>query len=179
MTETIYRSFGGWGEEKHKIIIDRKYWRSEMNNWRETIDKYVVYGDETYSCYVDTDDLYIGEEKSLLSSFSSYETIIEPQDGVGFYFFFHPIEHLDKCPLISRIALWGEGEYFLNLELKDVEGVGSSDEEIFQYAKKTVDDWFAGKIEDNEDGTHIKPSEKLLNFLYALVAYYCGLMVRK
>lgn len=147
---------------------------------RKVIDQYFIDGDDSYECYVKTCGFYKGEEKELLCSISSYYNFIEPgyhdaPDSVSFEFYVHPIEHLDKCPSISREAICYCGEFSMVLEITDI----TKRNDVYEAAKKKVDRWLAGLDLEDDDGQFMKPSEKTLNFLYALVAYYYGVMQKK
>lgn len=140
---------------------------------RRVIDQYFIDGDDSYECHVQTNDSYQGKKEELLCSISAYNITIEPPENVCIYFYVHPIEELDKCPVISREAIYGGGEFFLVLELDEVGA------DPYALAKNKVNKWLAGEEPDNDDGQYIKLSEKTLNFLYALVAYYYGVMKKR
>lgn len=140
---------------------------------RKVIDQYFIDGDDSYECHVPTNDIYQGEKEELCCSISSYQINIEPPEDICIYLYVHPIEELDDCPVISRAALFQEGEFFLCLCSDEV------GDDSYTTAKNKVDRWLAGEEEDNEDGQYIKLSEKTLNFLYSLVGYYYAVMKRK
>lgn len=140
---------------------------------RRVIDQYFIDGDDSYECRVQTNDMYQGEKEELRCSISAYNITIERPEHICIYLYVHPIEELDKCPVISREAIYGGGEFFLLLELDEV------DADPYALAKNKVDRWLAGEEPDNDDGQYIKLSEKMLNFLYALVAYYYAVMKKK
>ena len=140
---------------------------------RNVIDQYFIDGDDSYECYVQTNDMYQGEKEELRCSISAYNITIERPEYIWIYFYVHPIEELDKCPVISREAIYGGGEFFLLLEPGEVGA------DLYALAKNKVNKWLAGEEPDNDDGQYIKLSEKTMNFLYALVAYYYGVMQKK
>lgn len=156
-----------------------------QDEMRKIIDQYFIDGDDSYECRVRTNDLYMGDEKELLCSISSYVVSIEPghnftSDSVGLVFYVHPKECLNKCPPISREAIDLTGEFSMTLELNDI----VDERLVYERAKEKVDAWLTGTWsygidKDDDDGKHMKPSEKTLNFLYALVAYYYGVMKKK
>jgi hypothetical protein len=140
---------------------------------RKVIDQYFIDGDDSYECYVQTNDMYQGEKEELRCSISAYNITIERPEHICIYFYVHPIEELDKCPVISREAVYGGGEFFIWLEPDEV------GDDTYALAKSKIAKWLAGEEPDNDDGQYIKLSEKTMNFLYALVAYYYGVMQKK
>ena len=156
------------------MIPDKTYKSPE--ELREIIDQFFIDGDDSYECSVKSN---IKDVDELRSSISSYFVDLEPGyntevDSIRFIFYVHPTEHLDICPKISREALYLCGEFSITLEITDI----TRDDEVCLVAKNKVDRWLAGQDED-DDGQYIKLSEKTLNFLYALVAYYYGVMKKK
>lgn len=140
---------------------------------RRVIDQYFIDGDDSYECRVKTNDMYQGEKEELRCSISAYNITIGRPEHICIYLYVHPIEELDKCPVISREALYGAGEFFLWLEPDEI------GQDPYESAKIKVDTWLAGKEPDNEYGKDIKPNEKTLNFLYALVGYYYWVLKQK
>lgn len=153
------------------MIPDNTYKSPE--ELREIIDQYFIDGDDSYECYVQTNAIYQGEKEELRCSISSYQINIEPPEDICIYLYVHPIEELDKCPVISREAIYGGGEFFLLLEQDEVGA------DPYALAKNKVDKWLAGEEPDNDDGQYIKLSEKTMNFLYALVGYHYWVMKQK
>ena len=140
---------------------------------RKVIDQYFIDGDDSYECRVQTTDMYQGEKEELRCSISAYNITIELPEHICIYFYVHPIEELDKCPVISREAIYGGGEFALWLESDEVGA------DPYASAKNKVNKWLTGEEPDYDDGQYIKLSEKTLNFLYALVGYHYWVMKQK
>ena len=149
---------------------------------RRVIDQYFIDGDDSYECSVETGGFYNGDKSALLCSISSCHISIEPPDTISIEFYTHPIEDLEHCPVISREALKCSGEFFLCLDIRDAIAA----EDVYSAAMETVDMWLKGIDERdaggryvNFYGQYIKPGEKALNFLYALVGYHYWVMKQK